>query len=256
MIKTKYAAALKTIIGTRDEQQDCAFQQIDGNRVVAAVCDGMGGLESGRLASALTIEKFKELLERKAPAESFSSFYLNSVDILDELVFHLKNEHGEKLAAGTTFLSVAIENNELSWLSVGDSRLYILRGNEFVQVTRDHNYFLQLDQMKLEISENQYKAETARGEVLISFIGMGGIEVMDISHSPFKLLPNDTVLLSTDGLYKALNDEEIMQCLRTEDVEEAVTLLINRVYEKAHQFQDNTTCVVIKYNGEAEYEAH
>ena len=249
---------MKSVIGTRDEQQDCAYQNVDNQRVLAIVCDGMGGHESGGLASAITIEKFKELYERKDPAESFSAFYLNAIDILDELVFNMKNEYGERLGAGTTFVAATIDDDELSWLSVGDSRLYILRNDEFVQATRDHNYFLRLEQMKLEneINENQYQAEAVKGESLISFIGMGGIEVMDINHSPFKLQSNDTVLLSTDGLYKALSDNEIMDCLRRKTVEDALSALIGSVEAKAHQFQDNTTCIVIKYNGEVKNEAH
>ena len=251
--KEKYTVRMKSLIGTRDEQQDFAFQSVTEKSVVAAVCDGMGGHESGKLASVITIEKFKELYYKKDPAEPLYDFYHKSVDILDELVFNLKNNQGGKLGAGTTFVAAAIENNNLFWLSIGDSRLYILRGDEFVQVTRDHNYFMLLEQMfrEKEISRSQYQAQADKGDALISFIGMGGIEVMDINRLPFKLLQNDTVLLSTDGLYKTLNDEEIKQCLRVKDAEEALNLLMTQVDKKARQFQDNTTCVIIKYNGEA-----
>ena len=258
-MNAKYTAAMRSVVGTRDEQQDHAFQSVAAERVVAAVCDGMGGLESGRIVSIATIEKFKELYAKKEPDEAIPSFLLTAVDILDEFIFQMKHENGESLHAGTTLVAAVIENDNLFWLSVGDSRLYILRGSEFVQATRDHNYFLRLDEMmrEKEITENQYQAEAARGEALISFIGMGGIEVMDISNAPFKLLPKDTVLLSTDGLYKALSREEIAACLRMEDVEEALTALLDRASEKACQSQDNTTCVIIRYNEErANYETY
>jgi len=251
-MRANYIATMKSVIGTRAEQQDSAFQKVNDQGVIAIVCDGMGGLESGRLASIATIEKFKELCEKKDPSEAFPSFFLKAVDILDEFVFHLKSESGERLGAGTTLASAAIENDNLFWLSIGDSRLYILRGDEFVQVTRDHNYFLRLDQMRQEkeINESQYQAEAIRGEALISFVGMGGIEVMDLSNAPFKLLPKDTLLLTTDGLYKALSDEEIKQCLYITDIEEAIATLINKASEKAQKAQDNTTCVIIRYNEE------
>jgi len=252
MIKAKYTVAMESIIGTRDEQQDCAFTQVDNLTAIAVVCDGMGGLESGRTASAATIAKFKELHEKKDPAETYPAFFLKAVDILDEFVFHLKDENGERISAGTTLVAAAIESNNLFWLSIGDSRLYILRGNEFARVTRDHNYFLRLDQMRREkeISESQYQAESVRGESLISFVGVGGIEVMDLSNAPFNLLPNDTILLTTDGLYKTLSDEEIKHCLYIEDVNESITALINTANEKALPFQDNTTCVIIRCNEE------
>ena len=245
-----YTAAMKSIVGTREEQQDCACYQVDGARVFAVVCDGMGGLESGKTASLATITKLRELYEQKDPVEPFSAFFLSSVDILDELVHHLKDKNGQRLGAGTTLVAAAIEADRLFWLSVGDSRLYILRGTEFVQATRDHNYFLRLDQMKQEneIGEREYRSEATRGEALISFIGMGGIEVMDINHTPFSLQPNDTILLTTDGLYKALNDEEIARCLALPDTEQAAGALIDTVNQKARTAQDNTTCIIIKCN--------
>ncbi|MDR0271807.1 MAG: protein phosphatase 2C domain-containing protein, partial [Clostridiales bacterium] len=226
---TKYNIAMKSVIGMRSEQQDCAFHKNDGEVAIAAVCDGMGGMQSGRLASEAAITRFKDLYAQKPIDESFPDFYLKIVDILDEFVFQMKDDNGEKLGAGTTFLSAAIKDNELFWLSVGDSRLYILRGEEFVQVTRDHNYFLELNRMlkENEISEEHFKIESAKGDALISFIGMGGIKIMDLNNLPMKLLPNDIVLLSTDGLYKALGDNEIKNCLRTQNIENALERLLN-----------------------------
>ena len=127
MKKSKYTTAMKSVIGTRYEQQDCAFQKVEAEKVLAIVCDGMGGHESGGLASAITIEKFKELHEKKDPSEPLSTFYLNAVDILDELVFNLKNEHGEKLAAGTTFVAAIIEGDELSdEILIADCQAFLL----------------------------------------------------------------------------------------------------------------------------------
>jgi len=249
MKASKYEAAMKSVIGTREEQQDYGYYKVDNQRVVALVCDGMGGLDSGTIASTVATNKFKELYEHKNPAQAIPEFLLNSVDILDEYVFHLKDEEGKKLAAGTTLVAAIIENDSLFWLSVGDSRLYILRGNEFVQVTRDHNYFLKLNQMLKEdaINQEQYSAEAKKGEALISFIGLGGIDVMDINNTPFKLLHGDIILLSSDGLYKALSDDEIALCLQKADIENSLEALISKASDKAKMSQDNTTCIIIKY---------
>ena len=249
MSHSKYEITMKSIIGTREEQQDCAFYSAKENSVIAMVCDGMGGLDGGALASKITIEKLNELYENKNPDEALPEFFLKSVDILDEIIFRLKNQDGEKLDAGTTLVAAAIEGDNLYWLSVGDSRLYILRGSEFVQVTRDHNYFLKLNQMikEKEINEKQYESESARGDALISFIGVGGIEVMDINNTAFKLLHGDIILLSSDGLYKALEDEEIAHILQMPNIEESMENLIATSSEKAQRVQDNTTCIIIKH---------
>jgi len=244
-----YEIAMKSVIGTREEQQDSAFYKVDGQGVIAIVCDGMGGLSGGAIASTATVEMLKKLYENKDIDESLPEFLLKSVDILDEHIFHLKNGDGKKLDAGTTLVAAVIEKGNLHWLSVGDSRLYILRGSEFVQVTRDHNYFAKLEQMikEKEISPMQYRTEAIKGEALTSFIGVGGIELMDINNSPFQLLHGDIILLSSDGLYKALINEEIVRHLQLPNIEESVSTLISKASEASKKFQDNTTCIVIKY---------
>ena len=248
----RYKVAMKSIIGTRAEQQDRAFQVSNNQGAFAIVCDGMGGSECGSAASLAVVEKFKELYGKKDPLEAFPEFYLKSIDILDECVYHLRNKNGKRAYAGTTIVAAVIEHDELFWLSVGDSRMYILRGDEFVQATRDHNYFFRLNKMlgEKEIDESQYQIESVKGDALISFVGMGGIEVMDISKEPFKLIPGDTILLTTDGLYKALKDEDIKKCLQTTNVETATDVLVRKASEIAYRAQDNTTCIVIRYDGD------
>lgn len=235
-----YLIAEKTIIGTREEQQDCAFSICDGTHAFAVVCDGMGGMGYGSAASTVAADKLKELYAAKPLEESWPVFFLRAVDIMDESVAALRDAQGEKCNAGTTLVATAMEGDLLTWLSVGDSRLYILRGNEIVCATRDHNYFL--------VAQT---AEKRKGEALISFIGMGGVEIMDINQTPFRVLPEDILLLTTDGLTKALDDEEIMRILRSGPLEQALTQLIDTATKHSRRTQDNTTCVAIQYSKEA-----
>ena len=249
MDEFRYSVAMKSVIGTREEQQDCSFFKENDEHIVAVVCDGMGAPEGGKIASTLVVEKVKDLYEQKDLREPFPLFFTTAVDILDELVFRLNDKKEKKIYGGTTIVAVAIEKDSLYWLAVGDSRLYILRNDEMVQITRDHNYFFKIDQQyqEGEIDENQYLSVADKGQALISFIGMGGIQLIDINHKPFKLYPKDTILLTTDGLYKALSDDEISQCLQTENTKEAMEALFSKAKERAYKAQDNTTCIVIKY---------
>jgi protein phosphatase len=246
--RIRYEVALRSVIGTRDEQQDCAYAYANGSVVFATVCDGMGGMQNGKTAGITAMGKMKELYFSKDEEESYPAFFLRSVDILDECVFTLKDGEGSRSSSGTTIVAIAIENDKLHWMSVGDSRLYILRKEEIVRVTRDHNYRLHLDRMMREqvITKAQYDGELPGAEVLISYIGIGGVQVMDINDAPFVLRPGDTVLLSSDGLYKALPDDEILRCLQSGGAEHAIDVLIGESGGKANRFRDNTTCVVVK----------
>ncbi len=236
----------KSIIGSREDQQDNYYSFSDNEVSFAVVCDGMGGSAGGGLASQIVVDKLKELVHEKSPKEYFPDFFLWAVDILDESVVSLQKQ-SETCKSGTTIVAAAIENEKLYWLSVGDSRLYILRDEEIVQVTRDHNYELSLEQLlDTEVPVNH------RLDALISFIGVGGVKIYDINKKGLDLLPGDKILLTTDGLTKVLNDNEIYNILKAED-EKELDMLFDTASKRSIGNQDNTTCVLINIDNGGSY---
>ncbi|MDR1464448.1 MAG: serine/threonine-protein phosphatase [Oscillospiraceae bacterium] len=227
-----YETAFRSILGTRGEQQDCGFVQTHSAGVFAAVFDGMGGMESGAAASAAAAETLRALYRMKPPAQPLPLFFWEAVDILDECVVRLGRGEGQ---AGTTVTAVAVEGNQLHWLSVGDSRLYLLRGGEVVRVTRDHNGYLLGPE-----------APGGKGEALISYLGLGGVKVFDSNQTPFPLLPGDTMLLTTDGLTKTLADRQIWQALQAGGAQDGMDALFRQIELTHRPSQDNTTCAVIQ----------
>ncbi len=240
-----YAYAMRCDIGTREEQQDAIDLFDEENDLAAVVCDGMGGLDGGRMASTTTASELLRMLKNKAPEENIADLFIQSIDILDEKVLSFLNEEGEKLNAGTTVVSVYIERNQLNWMSVGDSRLYILRGNDMLQATRDHNYFLTMKSMNASFKPTE--EDLKRGDALTSFIGMGGISIMDISTNPLQLYPKDCLILTTDGLTKALSDRQIQMIMQTDgSVEERADRLLEAAKIAAPDSRDNTSFILIE----------
>lgn len=252
--KIRISAAVETHIGTRDSQQDAAFatETWQGGtqeefRVFGILCDGMGGLSDGDRASALATEFFANYL-MAAPADAAMPELLacgaRDVDA------HIAQELGGAQGAGTTLVVAVFSPAGLHWLSVGDSRVYVLRGGEMLQVTRDHNYALHLDQKVLrgEIDAELAENHPERG-ALISYIGMDGVELMDIPPQGLPLLDEDMVLLCSDGLYRALTDEQMREIMvkNAEDVKKAAKKLVSRAVEGKASGQDNTTAVILKY---------
>ena len=244
-----YSFAVRSDIGTRDEQQDYFAYAHGGDSFLSVVCDGMGGLDGGALAAKITADKLVDLFKNKDSEESFHDFFYDNIDILDECVFNLtSNQSGEKLDCGTTIVAVGIENDTLFWLLVGDSRLYLIRNGEIEQSNKDHNYSLILDSMDLSnFSEEQIKNERKKAKALISYVGIGGIEIFSINNG-FKILDNDFFLLTTDGLFKILTDEEIKRIILSFDnVDEAADALMKAVCRE--KFRDNVTFILIKIGG-------
>ena len=151
-----------------------------------------------------------------------------------------------------TVVAVVIENNKMYFLSVGDSKIYILRDNEILAVNREHNYRLSLDEKlkKGQITKEQYIAEEDQAEALISYLGMGNVSLMDINNEPFILQENDIVLLCSDGLYKRLPDKDIMQIIQLEepDMNRAARRLTDVVMMRTRKNQDNTSLVLLQYS--------
>lgn len=148
-------------------------------------------------------------------------------------------------------VAVIAEDDQLYWASVGDSRIYILRGNEMKQVTRDHNYLLRLQEL---VASGQMTLEQAQAqkqkEALISFLGIGNVSLMDINDQPFQLQIGDIVLLCSDGISKTLSDDRIkamMQSSASSIEEKARTLVMAAVRENTHS-QDNTSVAILQYN--------
>lgn len=243
----KFCISEKSIIGTREDQQDSYYSCVAENTLFAVVCDGMGGTSGGGAASQTVINRLKQLFEAKTDDETVPSFFLRAIDILDESIVGLQKESTETRGAGTTLVAVVIQNSGLYWLSVGDSRLYILRGCEIVQVTRDHNFALSLEQLtENERQEAWENLDSHRPDALISFIGMGGVKIYDINEIAFQLQSDDKILLTTDGLNKALTDREILSNLQGNPLQEALESLLAAATEKIIGSQDNTTCVLIQ----------
>ncbi len=208
---------MRSFIGSRDEQQDAVFVEIADDATIFAVCDGMGGLNGGKQASETAIETLKILFAQRKRNHLGAEFYLHAVDVLDESICALQRAINGKSQTGTTIVSAMITESHLHWLSVGDSRLYLVRGNEMACVTTDHNYYYLINKALQagKMTASEYQKESARGNALISFIGMGGVELVDINNTPFTLKRGDTIILASDGVHQTIEDSAVAIAFKT-----------------------------------------
>lgn len=244
-----YDIAYCSGIGRRETQQDTGYIAACDDEILAVVCDGMGGIAGGQQASRAAVQKFIECYDESDLCAADPKMWMaTAADLVDDTVYALKSDNGERLGAGTTLVAIHIKDDWMSWVSVGDSRLYILRGGEMLQITNDHNYFFQLDQKLAngEIDKEQYRIEAYEGEALLSYAGMGGLTLKDVSDEPLRLLPGDCLMLCTDGIYRTLSDEKLCQMINQTDMMAQVSENLAQAVEDAmYPEQDNYTCVLI-----------
>lgn len=241
----KYTAY--SAMGARESQQDALFTGEGAGAILAIVCDGMGGMTGGEQASALAVRMLAEAFFQRSP-EDIPCFYRGIVGEIDEAVYRLEGD-GKRLGAGTTVVSVVVRQEGLYWLSVGDSRIYLFRRGEMLCPVPAHNYRLLLDGMLAEgaIDEAKYQQELPKAEALISFLGVGGVERMEVNPNPFRLEEGDQILLCSDGLYKSLPDRRIQEILRGRmPLEVKVRRLVEEAVEAGGRKQDNTSVVLLQ----------
>lgn len=237
-------------LGDRADQQDSAGYLIDDDGGTVIVCDGMGGHRGGKLASRIGVESFLDRVGTLTTG-NINKDLIEIVCDIDEDIAELKDTDGDYLRAGSTLVAVIIKLNELFWVSVGDSRAYILRGEEFIQITEDHTYELALkENIKAgTITEEFYNEEIDKSEALISFLGAGELPIISSNESAFRLQSGDKIILMSDGLYKNLTDDYIKAILvNFKNPAESLTSLDFQSMRNAHKQEkrrDNLTIALI-----------
>ncbi len=246
-----------TVTGNRKYQQDAVYvspgKKLAANkktRVLAVVCDGMGGMADGGKASQTAIQMmvqgFKQI--EKASAVDIPAFFRRGIQTIDRTIYNFPKEDGK--GSGTTMVAVIAEDNKLYWASVGDSRIYIIRGSQMKQVTRDHNYWLRLQEMVASGQMTQEEAMNKRQkEALISFLGIGSVSLMDVNAQPFEMQYGDIVMLCSDGITKTLSDEQIHGIITSDIVsmEDKAKTLVNAAVTGNTHSQDNTSVAILQY---------
>ena len=203
--------AFLTVLGGRDEQQDSFGYSVKEDETLAVICDGMGGHRGGKLASRLSVSMILSTYETTYPCEDPAGMMIGAAKQIDSAVRTMTDGAGNPVGGGSTMVAVHIRGNSLVWCSVGDSRGYLLRDEQFVQFTQDQNYQTVIDEklrMNL-IDQEEYDEESRRGGALISFLGIGDLKLIDYNSSPLTLKSGDRIILMSDGLYKLVPDNEI-----------------------------------------------
>lgn len=241
------------IAGTRSVQQDSLDVCRKENSIMAVVCDGMGGLSSGEIASRTAVKLLTEDYMAET-LDDINSFLVREAIKLDQAVSRLENEEGMEINSGSTLVAVIIHDQKLYYVSIGDSRIYLMRGSEMVLLTEDQNYGMTLRKSLREgkIDENKFRQEEKYSDALISYLGMDGLKVIGCSsENPIDLLCGDKILLCSDGLYKSLLKEELEKqlaecnvCNMAEKLKQIIDFSFIQS-ESQHKKQDNTSAVLL-----------
>lgn len=237
-----------SLLGSRSSQQDVLdYRLLSDGQFAAAVCDGMGGLNGGALAARTACFGFFEEYE-KAVQDGGEADLPGIARALDRRVARLKDENGELLDGGCTLAAALIYQGRVRWLSVGDSRIGLLREGQMHWLNRLHNYRMELDEALQagELSREEYEAELPRGHALLSFLGCDGLRYIDCREVWLK--PGDFLVLCSDGFFDLLPGPELVRTLTA--LTPAMTnlpKLLSPFLLHSQKRMDNASAVIVRY---------
>ncbi len=229
----KLLAGATSDVGQVREKNEDSFL-VDDRLALFAVADGMGGHRGGAVASSTSLEALRASV---ASGDEIS----DAVQSANDAVFEAASDDPELAGMGTTLTAaVAIDGSTLLVGHVGDSRAYLVRGDDMAQVTEDHSLVEELVR-EGRLTRAQADVHPQRS-IITRALGVEPIIAVDL----YAIRPEngDRLVLCSDGLTTMLRDREIVGILRAEsDPRAAADLLVDAANEAGGE--DNITAVVI-----------
>ncbi len=236
------------IDGARDYQEDAFLithlgdEDAGGSMVIVA--DGMGGHAAGNVASNMAVQTFNRHLSSNFPNENVSNVLYEAVLQANGSITATVAETAALKGMGCTLVACVLERDELRWVSVGDSHLYLIRAGDLAKKNADHSYGGFLDRM----AEAGTPVEAEEGfsrNMLMSALTGEDIAEIDCPEAALNVSAGDRVILSSDGL-DTLPHEKILEIASDhEAAKDCVDALIKGVEDAGAPRQDNTTVIVI-----------
>jgi PPM family protein phosphatase len=237
----------------RDSNED--YFAIDNDRGLYIIADGMGGHSAGEVASKVAVEIIKKNIVNWMKKDALEddlfdsadhtlgrmgNYILSSIKLANRVIYEMSNEYNEYKGMGTTIGVLAVMPSAVISANVGDSRIYLFRGNTAEPLSKEHNMVAEQLEMGL-ISKEEAKNSPLR-HVLTR--NLGSLDTVNIDIFEIEPRDKDLFLLCTDGLTDLVSDDEIFAIIKqNDDLEHISQQLINEANERGGH--DNTTVSLV-----------
>ncbi len=222
--------AAKTDKGkVREKNED--FFYAKGNILIVA--DGMGGHNAGEVASKLAVETAVSVLD--GICSDYKEKIEEAVKEANAAVHNMAT--GDREGMGTTF-DVCIYNSGNLYIGhVGDSRVYIIRGDRVIKITEDHSY------VEMLVSKGEITKEEANNYPMKNMItrAIGVNDSVECDFYKTEIKSGDKVLLCTDGLTDMVREERMAEVIAENNIEDAVKILVKEANDAGGK--DNITVI-------------
>lgn len=238
-------AASKSDIGLqRTHNEDCVFAKtISDHEAFAVVCDGMGGVNGGNVASSMACDRISQKIELcykpSMQMMSVSNMLLSAITTANVEIFDYGCQNPEYKGMGTTVVCAFVKDNEVCIGHVGDSRAYIISKTGIRQITKDHSLVQEMYDNG-EISIEELKDHPVKNVITRA---LGVEEDVNIDFNTDFLNEGEAILLCSDGLTNFVEADEIFEAFNSFDKNELAQVLVDKA--NSNGGGDNITVALI-----------
>jgi protein phosphatase len=228
--------------GVRGNNEDSFVVDLDHKLFLVA--DGMGGQERGEQASGMAAEIIPRVVQDRLAAQDDASLAVQrALAEANEAIILAGRSQPEGRRMGTTAVLALQQADRVYVAGLGDSRAYLIRGDQVQQLTVDHSVAQAL------VANGALSAEDARHSplqhMLHKFLGCAGMEE-GAEVVPFTPAAGDRLLLASDGLTNHIDEDDLRQGPREfVDVQAWAEHLVHLALKRGSR--DNVTCIVVAF---------
>lgn len=228
----------------RDRNEDSLFVMPQEN--IYIVADGVGGQNSGELASMMAVKSIAEYIKCNPlygmdDEEELKSYFLECMKEVNQIIYQTAKCSEENVGMATTVVMLHLNKGNAYFINVGDSRAYICRDGQISQVTEDHTY---VNELLKGGSITKEEAEIHPKKNMITR-ALGGEEKILPDFYRLEAFKDDIIILCSDGLYGELSAEEIFDMASASN---SMSTLSRDLVDRANQNggNDNITVICLK----------
>lgn len=231
----------KTRIANEDALK---YGKFDDGTFWAIVCDGMGGVHGGKIASSTTIDmvshKIRKCYNPSMKISSIENLLLSAITTANCIVYDRGVGDKELEGMGTTIVAAIIKNGEACIAHVGDSRAYYISDDNIILVTKDHSLVQEMLDLG-EITQSEFEHHP-RKNIITRAIGVD--EKIEIEFNTIEFNKNDALILCSDGLSGQIDKEKMLSIYKDNDFEALADKYIEAANDNGGV--DNITVVIMK----------
>lgn len=231
----------------RDLNEDFYFVSEDEDQFkLFIVADGMGGHNAGEVASFLAVNFIKDFFYSNYPSlekneENIEAFIRESILLANFHIYQQSKANVSYSGMGTTLTLLLLEKDKFYIGHLGDSRAYLIRNGEIIQLTEDHTLITELVK-KGNITKEEAKYHPQR-HIITRALGTNNDVLIDIYKD--NVCTGDIILLCTDGLSNMVEDHEIYEeIIKEVDIQKSCLNLMHLANSRGGY--DNITIIAIK----------